>query len=154
MGRGNAPFALALLLFAASPAHAAELTVTVDNLRNGNGNVRLSAYASAAEWPDHSLDANDKVEPAQTGGVVFHFDLPPGIYAVACFHDEDGDGAFEQNFLGIPKEGYGFSNNLHPIFSAPSFDAASVVLPPEGASIAIHMIYWLGSSANRAPARK
>ena len=154
MARASTLAFLATLLLAALPAHAAELTVTVDSLRNDHGNVRLSAYTSAAEWPDHSLDANDKVEPAQTAGVVFHFDLPPGIYAVACFHDEDGDGAFEQNFLGIPKEGYGFSNNLHPIFSAPSFDLASVVLPPEGASIAIHMIYWLGSSGNRAPARK
>ena len=154
MARGSALALFALLLVAASPAVAADLTVSVDNLRNSQGDVRLSVYASAAEWPDHSQDVNDKVAPAQAGGVVFHFDLPPGTYAVACFHDEDGDGEFEQNFLGIPKEGYGFSNNLHPVFSAPSFAAASFVLPPEGTALTIHMIYWLDASPKRSPARK
>jgi uncharacterized protein (DUF2141 family) len=131
-----------LLVFAIVPAIAAELTVTVDNLRNDKGDVRLSAYASAAEWPDNSAAANDKVEPAQKGSVVFHFDLPPGIYAIACFHDENANGQFDQNFLGIPQEGYGFSNNLHPFFRAPSFESASFVLPPDGAALTIHMIYW------------
>ena len=133
---------LAAVIVASVPAMAAPLTVTVDNLRNGNGDVRLSAFASAAEWPDNSAAANDKVEPAQKGSVVFHFDLPPGTYAIACFHDENANGRFDQNFLGIPKEGYGFSNNVHPFFSAPSFESASFVLPPEGAALTIHMIYW------------
>ena len=124
------------------PAVAAELTVTVDNLRNAKGNVRLSAYAAAAEWPDHSAAANDKVEPAQQGSVVFHFDLPPGTYAIACFHDENANGKFDQDFLGIPEEGYGFSNNLHPFLRAPTFAAASFVLPAEGAALTIHLIYW------------
>jgi uncharacterized protein (DUF2141 family) len=135
-------FLATLLVFAIVPAVAAELTVTVDNLRNSKGDVRLSAFASAAEWPDNSAADNDKVEPAQKGSVVFHFDLPPGTYAIACFHDENANGRFDQNFLGIPKEGYGFSNNVHPFFSAPSFESASFVFPPEGAALTVHMIYW------------
>jgi len=132
----------ALLAFASLPAAAAELTVTVDNLRSAKGDVRLSAYASAAEWPDNSAAQNDKVAPAQKGGVTFHFDLPPGTYAIACFHDENANGKFDQSFLGIPEEGYGFSNNLHPFLGAPSFAAASFALPAEGAALTIHMIYW------------
>lgn len=140
--RAALQFLATLLVFAIVPAVAAELTVTVDNLRNGKGDVRLSVYAAAAEWPDNSAAANDKVEPAQPGSVVFHFDLPPGTYAIACFHDENANGQFDQNFLGIPQEGYGFSNNVHPLFRAPSFEAASFALPPEGAALTIHMIYW------------
>lgn len=131
-----------MLVFGMVRAAAAPLTVTVDNLRSAKGDVRLSVFASAAEWPDNSAAANDKVEPAQIGGVVFHFDLPPGTYAIACFHDENANGKFDQNFLGIPLEGYGFSNNLHPFLSAPTFDAASFVLPAEGTALTIHMIYW------------
>ncbi len=142
LARAALLFLATLLVLAIAPALAAELTVTVDNLRSAKGDVRLSAYGSAAEWPDHSADANDKVAPAQTGSVVFHFDLPPGTYAVACFHDENGNGQFDQNFLGIPLEGYGFSNDARPFFAAPSFAAASFPLPAEGAAIAIHMIYW------------
>jgi len=135
-------FVATLLVCAIAPAVAAELTVTVDNLRSAKGDVRLSAYASAAEWPDNSAAANDQVAAAQPGSVVFHFDLPPGIYAIACFHDENANGQFDQNFLGIPQEGYGFSNNLHPFLSAPSFAAASFTLPADGAALTIHMIYW------------
>lgn len=141
LARAGLPFLAALLLFAASPALAAQLTVTVDNLRNGDGEVRLSAYASAAEWPDKSTDDHDKVEPAQAGSVVFHFDLPAGTYAVACFHDENANGKFDKNFLGIPVEGYAFSNNVRPVLAAPSFASASFVLPPQGAAITIHMVY-------------
>ena len=139
--RAALPF-LVMLVFGLVPAAAAPLTVTVDNLRNGKGDVRLSVFAAAAEWPDNSAAENDKVEPAQKGGVVFHFDLPPGTYAIACFHDENANGKFDQDFLGIPEEGYGFSNNLHPFLHAPKFDAASFVLPAAGTSLTIHMIYW------------
>jgi uncharacterized protein (DUF2141 family) len=133
----------AFCVVAAEPVSAAALTVTVDNLRNGDGEVRLSAYAAPAEWLDNSVPDHDKVEPARKDGVVFHFDLPPGIYAVASFHDENGNGQFAQNFLGIPEEGYAFSNNLRPVFVAPSFEDASFTLPPEGIAMTIHMIYWL-----------
>jgi uncharacterized protein (DUF2141 family) len=141
-GRGaTLPLLATLLVFVVFPAVAAQLTVTVDNLRNGEGNVRLSAYASAAEWLDSSAPDNDKVEPARKGSVVFHFDLPPGTYAVACFHDENANGVFDQNFIGIPKEGFGFSNNVRPFFRAPRFASASFALPPGGTAITIHMIY-------------
>jgi uncharacterized protein (DUF2141 family) len=130
-----------LLVFAVFPAVAAQLTVTVDSLRSDKGNVRLSVYTSAADWLENSAPDNDKVAPAQKGGVVFHFDLPPGTYAIACFHDENANDVFDQNFIGIPKEGFGFSNNVRPFFRAPRFASASFVLSPEGTAITIHMIY-------------
>jgi uncharacterized protein (DUF2141 family) len=142
--RGSAPALVVaiLALLGAAPAFAAELTVTVDNLRNANGQIRLSVYASAAEWPDKSTDDHDRVAPALRGGVVLHFDLPPGTYAIDCFHDENSNGKFDQNFLGIPREGYAFSNNVHATFEAPSFASASFVVPPQGTALVIHMVYW------------
>lgn len=139
--RAALPFLLAPLLFLASPGQAAPLAVTVDNLRDGDGKVRLSVFVSAAEWLEHSTDDHDLVSPAQQGGIVFHFDLPPGVYAIACFHDENANGVFDRNFLGLPREGYAFSRNVRPFLRAPSFASASFVLPPEGTSITIHMIY-------------
>lgn len=133
--------AFLLLCAAAASAGAAELVVTVEGIRSAKGDIRLSVYGSAAEWPDKSLSDHDRVEKAQPAGVVFRFDLPPGIYAVNGFHDENGNGRFDTNFLGIPEEGYFFSNNVRPFLSAPSFDAASFRLPPEGASIVIRVIY-------------
>ena len=49
-------------------------------------------------------------------------DLPKGEYAISLYHDENSDNECNRNFLGIPKEGYGFSNNVKPKFSAPTFE--------------------------------
>jgi uncharacterized protein (DUF2141 family) len=133
--------ALLFLVLAVSAARAAELTVTVEGIRSSKGDIRLSVYASPTEWPDKSTSEHDKVAPARQGRVVIHFDLPPGTYAANGFHDENGNGEFDTNFLGIPEEGYMFSNDARPFLSAPSFDAASFRLPPEGAAITMHVKY-------------
>jgi len=132
------------LLFLATTALAgatAPLTVTVQNIRNDRGDIRLSVFASAAEWPSHSSMKDDYVLPAHTGSVVFKLDLPPGTYAINGFHDENRNKEIDRSALGIPEEGYFFSNNAKPFLSAPSFDAAKFSLPPEGAAITIDVDY-------------
>jgi uncharacterized protein (DUF2141 family) len=52
-------------------------------------------------------------------------DIPPGTYAIAVVHDENMNGKLDANRLGIPSEGYGFSNGARALLSAPSFSAAS-----------------------------
>jgi uncharacterized protein (DUF2141 family) len=135
-------FAAALpLVLAASMASAAPLTVTVENIRSAQGVIRLSLYASPAEWPDNSSKDHDFALKAERGRVVFRLDVLPGTYAVNGFHDENGNGKFDTNFLGIPEEGYFFSNNVRPFLSAPSFDAAQFAVPPEGKAITISVVY-------------
>jgi hypothetical protein len=53
----------------------------------------------------------------------------PGTYAVIVFHDENQDGKLDKNFLGVPQEGYGASNNVRHLMSAPEFEEASFVVP-------------------------
>ncbi|MEO5910876.1 MAG: DUF2141 domain-containing protein, partial [Pelobium sp.] len=48
-------------------------------------------------------------------------DLKKGDYAVALYHDLNSDKICNLSFLGIPKEMYGFSNNVKPKLSAPAF---------------------------------
>jgi uncharacterized protein (DUF2141 family) len=133
--------ALALLLLAASPASAAELVITVDGIRSDRGDIHVSVYASAAEWPDKSASANDQAKKAQRGSLVFRYQLPPGIYAANGYHDENGNGKFDTSLLGLPEEGYMFSNNVKPFLSAPSFESATFKLPPEGAAISMRVQY-------------
>jgi len=71
----------------------------------------------------------------------YTFNIPAGSYAVAIFHDENSDGVCNTNFLGIPEEGYGFSNNIKPLLSAPTFDEAKVSVKKD-TEIEIHLIYW------------
>ena len=132
---------LALLLLAAFPASAAELVITVDGIRSDRGDIRVAVYASAAEWPDKSASGNDQTKKAQLGSVVFRYQLPPGTYAANGYHDENGNGKFDTSLLGLPEEGYMFSNNVKPFLSAPSFESATFKLPPEGAAISMRVQY-------------
>jgi len=122
-------------------ASAAELAVTVTGVRNAKGDIRLSVYVSPQEWPDQSTADHDQVQPAKAGSVIFKFDLPPGTYAINGFHDEIGNGKFKTSLIGLPEEGYLFSNDVRPFLSAPSFASASFTLPPQGTAISISMHY-------------
>jgi uncharacterized protein (DUF2141 family) len=73
------------------------------------------------------FDENEKVIGQEKGEIkdnkciITFRDLKPGKYAVRYFHDEDLSGVMETNMLGIPKEGYGFSNNAAGPFGPKPF---------------------------------
>jgi uncharacterized protein (DUF2141 family) len=131
----------ALFLLMPLAAHAAQLTITIEGIRSAKGQIRISEYPTPAEWPDHPSGQHDQAQPAKNGSVVFTVDLPPGTYAVNGFHDEEGTGKFKTSLIGLPEEGYFFSNNVKAGLSAPSYQSASFKLPPEGASISISVHY-------------
>ncbi len=98
------------------------LTVTVTGLKV-MGDLRVSlfnkddgfpgAYQKAFAWKTVKVTASSM-------SVVFE-QVPAGTYAVAVLHDENGNGKADTNFLGIPKEGVGVSNNPKSSFGPPSF---------------------------------
>ena len=135
--------ALALLfaVLASLSSGAAELTITVEGIRSAKGDIRLSLYTSAAEWPEHSTRDHDQAQPAKVGGLTFKFQVPSGSYAAAGYHDENGNGKFDTTLIGLPEEGYMFSNNVRPVLSAPSFASASFAVPQEGKAISIVVRY-------------
>ena len=55
-------------------------------------------------------------------------DLPKGEYAITMYHDENSDNECNRNFMGIPKEGYGFSNNFRPKFGPPKYKDCKFML--------------------------
>jgi uncharacterized protein (DUF2141 family) len=123
-------------------AGAANLTITLVGLRNTKGYLRLSLYNSSETF----LKAAGRVArlkvQVQSNPMTVHFpDLMPGSYAVTVHHDEDGDGKLNRNLLGIPREGYGFSNDAHATLGPPSFASAAVQLSSEDKVITITVRY-------------
>ncbi len=68
-------------------------------------------------------------------------DVPPGTYAIAAAHDENMNGKLDTNALGIPTEGYGFSNDAKGWLSAPSFSAASFLYDGQNLDMTITLHY-------------
>jgi len=104
-----------------------DLTVTITNLKSETGVVRLAIFDKASAFPDNADKAYDKAIAEVKNGkatVVFK-NIPHGKYAISAFHDANNDGVINKNAFGIPKEGYGFSNDAMGSFGPPSFAAAS-----------------------------
>lgn len=112
-----------LLLFGNSYSQGFKQTLVISNLHNKTGTLYIGWYKKAEDFrkADHSV----LQQKAETGGkesvaVVFE-NVSPGTYAIAVFLDENANGKIDTNFLGIPKEKYGFSNNVFPMMRAASF---------------------------------
>jgi uncharacterized protein (DUF2141 family) len=123
-------------LAAARPAPAARATVlfVIRGLRNDNGVVMGALFDRPEAWA-HEGQESAECRSAIRGGVArCSMQVPPGRYAFAFAHDEDRDGEFDRDFLGIPQEGYGFSNDVRPRMSLPSFQSAAFTVGAEAPS--------------------
>ena len=68
-------------------------------------------------------------------------DLKPGRYALAVYHDENGNGEFDRTWIGLPAEGLGFSNGAWIGLGPPSFEEAAVTLKGQEQTIVIALRY-------------
>jgi uncharacterized protein (DUF2141 family) len=120
----------------------AKLTVVVDSLSSKQGEVCMRIYAKEQGFPQSATGVVQSGCTKITGRVATKefYGLKYGTYAVALFHDEDGNGKLNTNFLGIPREGFGISNNPIVKLSAPKFKSASFFLRGN-ATIKIGMKY-------------
>ncbi|MBT5519863.1 MAG: DUF2141 domain-containing protein [Rhodospirillales bacterium] len=128
------------LLTAEAPA--ADLTVQVSGLRSDQGDVHMAVYNTPATFPDSDGMLHEVQTPIHQGMARYHFtNLHPGVYAIAIFHDENSNNDFDTNFIGLPLEGYAFSNDAQVFFGPPSFEEAQIQLSPDGSETHIEMTY-------------
>lgn len=131
---------LSLFAFQLSYTQTANLTVTVTNIESISGTINIGLYNNADDFPKEEKDYKLVILEVEALEITYIFnDLPQGEYAIALYHDENKDDECNRNFLGIPKEGYGFSNNVKPVLSAPSFEDTKFKLE-ESKSIIISLI--------------
>ena len=134
---------------------AGELRITVGGIRSAHGTVLIALYDSPASFgkaveasakegflidPDRFAAVALRANAALKSAVVFS-NLEPGRYAAIAFHDENGNGKLDKNFLGIPTEPYGFSNNVQGFLGPPTFDDAAMALGDSSEAIGITLVY-------------
>lgn len=130
---------VALAAFSAATAQASQLTVEITDLRTEKGAVMVALIDSAAGWNDGSKAiARRKLTPEGDKLTLAFDDLKPGQYAVQVMHDENGNGKLDTNFIGMPTEGYGFSNNPQ-VMRRPTYDEARFELGADDATVAVKL---------------
>lgn len=117
--------------------------VDVDGLRSDRGQVLCALFSSPADFPKK---ADRAVAHAKSGISARHatceFEgVPSGTYAVSVFHDENSNGKLDTNFMGIPREGVGASNNAKGRFGPPKFSAAAFRHSAKRTNLKISMKY-------------
>ncbi len=145
---------LAAALAGASAAHAqpaacvgtpagARLRLEVTHVRAAQGEMVLTVYPDDAR---RFLAPKGKLArvrlPARAPTTEGCFELPaPGRYAAAVYHDSNGDGRFDRTLLGMPAEGYGFSNDAPAVTGLPAFDRVRFTVGPGETTIRIALRY-------------
>ncbi len=124
---------LAMFVFLSSLAFAQQkytLTVQVDGVDKDGGNVGVLVFNNDKGWPEDRFAAlKDVVVPAHPGTVTVTIpDLPAGDYALAVGHDVNLNHKVDKNFIGMPKEQWGMSNNPHATLKPPAFSKAKFTL--------------------------
>lgn len=125
------------------PASPYWLNVVADGLRNSNGLLAVTLYADDSSRflaKKGSLYVG-RVE-AKAGTTRACIFVPkPGVYALALYHDENGDRKFDRSGLGLPVEGFGFTNNPATIAGLPTFSSVRLNVGKTGLTTRIHMKY-------------
>jgi len=122
------------------------LNVTVENVRSNRGELIIELYAND---PDGFLSAEGRVErvhwKAQSPVTKACILAPePGPFAVVIYHDENSDGRFNRSMLGIPTEGFGFSNNVRVLLGPPSLSSVLIDVPRGETSLEVRLRYMGG----------
>ena len=139
-------FILSIVLspFLKAQGELGTIRVDVYGFENNNGKARLLLFNTKQKkyFPDNDKKAQVRlVQNIANGRVTFFVkDISYGDYAISVHHDEDNNGEVNTNWLGIPNEGLGASNDAKGSFGPPDFDEAKFTLKSPQISLKINMV--------------
>ncbi|MEO1624966.1 MAG: DUF2141 domain-containing protein [Bacteroidota bacterium] len=121
------PFLCFLFLSMACSAQAQNsLNISVEGVKKIKGEVFVALFNQSEGFPGGDARFREAVVKVEQSTVQIQFDnLPAASYAVSLFHDVNESGDMDTNWMGIPKEPYGFSNNPRIVFRAPTYEDCS-----------------------------
>lgn len=119
------------------------LNVEVTGVKSSAGQMTVTIYADDSSRFLVSKGSLDVVRfPARAGTFRGCVKLPRnGVYAIAVYHDADGSGKINRSGLGLPAEGFGFSNNPSTLAGIPAFRSVRLNVSKPGLTTRINMTY-------------
>jgi uncharacterized protein (DUF2141 family) len=125
-------------------AQHADLKVDIANMRSDRGRVLACLTAQPAKFPKCRDDPYSMRLQVQARNHALTFrDVPPGRYAIALLHDENGNGKADRAVSMIPREGFGFSRDAKVRMGPPKFNEAAFDMGSAPREMTIRMRYML-----------
>lgn len=119
------------------------IQITIDKVRNSKGTIKVELYDGAAKNDGRKKKkvARTRVK-AQLGETKLCLNAPAqGDYAIALYHDENDNKKLDRNFIGIPREGFGFSNNPPVRLGLPAQEEMRFTVDYSAATVRISVVY-------------
>lgn len=125
------------------------LHVEITGIQSTEGVIYVALWNNSENWlKTDPLLGYEIPADAESKKLIIR-DLEPGVYALSVIHDENHNQEFDSNFLGIPIEPFGFSNNVRKRFGPVSYEAASFTIKKEPVYHKIEVKSLGGTSQNK-----
>ena len=112
------------LVFLSGTLFSQTIILEVSNLKSNKGQIIVAIFQDDQTFQDEvpKYDKRFSKETVKNGKMYIKFKLPPGVYGFTLIDDENHNGDIDYNFIGLPKEGFGFSDYYHTGMIKPHFD--------------------------------
>jgi len=102
------------------------IEIEVLGLKSTQGQFMISINRGPEGWPEENFIEQRFISEFTAPNFTIIFEnMPYGNYAVGVLHDKDGSGEMTSNFIGIPKEAFGFTRDYKVVFRAPKYHEAN-----------------------------
>ena len=122
------------------PIDAAQLSITVESVRNADGVVTIDLCSEDSFLGD-GCPYSATVEATEGETIIVIEDVSAGTYGVQGFHDENENTEMDRNLVGWPLEGFAFANDPEVLFRPPKFGSSSIAIGEEDLEIRRRMRY-------------
>lgn len=134
---------IVLAVFSAADSYGQNTHVMISGIRSEKGQIILNVFKDDESYNKEKVFKKMVFEKkAITSGLmVIACDLAPGTYGITLIDDENKDAELNKSFIGIPKEGFGFSNFFMEKMKKPAFDDFKIVVKSQDNKISIKVKY-------------
>ena len=135
---------LLITTFPSLDASRGKLIITITGCKNNKGDIKYIIFNKAEGFPSNTQKCfkRGSIQIKERRSLIVLDEIPFGQYAISILHDENNNEKMDFNLLGMPKEGYGVSNDANRTFGPPKYDEAKIVLNESSKTILINLVYW------------
>jgi uncharacterized protein (DUF2141 family) len=131
---------LAFGVYGQQEVSSKKLSVKISNIQNKGKTLYVGIYRAGDKFPEFDKFWKNIKVTTTSNEMTVDFEVPYGEYAVAVSHDLNGNDKLDKNFVGYPKEPFGFSNNFKPRLSNPDFSDCKFSFTHQYNSLTIKLI--------------
>lgn len=119
--------------------------IKIKGLKNNKGVLQIAVFSGQEQFEKEKAFSEHFISKIGivNGELTMSLEMEPGVYGIALLDDEDCNGKMKYNLLGIPLEGFGFSNYKSSGLSKPRFSDFCFHVTQQGAKVLVQKRYVL-----------